>query len=826
VTKRSLTPGPANVPGPPTRLVGREEDVSAVLGMLDDAETRLITLTGPGGVGKTHLALETADRASSRFPDGVFVIWLSPVRNPELVLPTIAQALGLRETPGEVIVDVLVNALADRDALIVLDNMEQVVEAVPDIGVLIAATRRPRFLVTSRSPMRLRVEREYPVQPLPLPSNHPATGFDAISGNAAVQLFVERAQAARPSFALTDANAGAIADICRRLDGLPLAIELAAAMTPVLTPTALAGRMQRRLPLLVHGAADLPDRQRTLAGAIGWSYDLLDPAEQTLFRNLSVFAGSATLDAIDAITGHSGATLFTISSLVNKSLLMRLDDIGIPGTTEDEPRFRMLSTIREFAADALEESGESSDVHARLLAWLLEQAATAEVALTGPDQAAWLKRLDIEHDNIRALLAWALDHSPREGMLLASMMWRYWATRGGLSEGHAWLTRFLERPEGTDAERAKAYGSVGNLCIDLGDYPGAAAAYQRALGLWESIGETRGIANSLNGLGLVEWYQGDYDSARHRHETALALRRQIGDRFGQANSLTNLGNVIKDAGDASEARTYHLQALEIRQDLGDRVGVGFSYLNLADTGRRMRDPDNARQMFIKSLTAFRDVGDRLGEGYALHGLGLAELLAGNARLAARYLADGLDIRANLGDRRGIAECIEGIASAMTAGQRHADATVLFAAADTLRNRIGAPIPAPDQILLAPDMEFSHRELAPEDCARHQETGASLTLPDAISWAKRTATELAQSSEPRPQENGSLLSDREVDVVRLVAQGMTNGEVANELFLSRRTVDAHLRRIYDKLDLTSRADLVRYATLNGFVSSDPSLPPRD
>lgn len=807
------------IPVPPTRLLGREDDIAALTALLDDPGTRLVTLTGPGGVGKTHLALELARAISGHFADGVVFVPVAPIREPGLVLPAIAQVLGIRETPGSALIEALSSTISRKRMLIVLDNLEQVLEAAPDIGVLLAATEMPVVLATSRSPLHLRAEREFPVDPLPTPDVTTRSTAESLAGNAAVTLFIDRAQAVRPSFTLTDAYAPAIAEICRRLDGLPLAIELVAAMTRVLSPQALLDRIERRLHLEIAGATDLPDRQRTLQGTIAWSVALLLPNERSVFRRLAVFSRTASLDAIEKVCGdtevdHSDM-LSTITSLVDKSLLRHLDDTSNAG----EPHFRMLTTIREYATALLDESGEGDRVRSRHLDWLLELAAVAERELTGPDQVRWLQRLDNEHDNIRSALDWSLKHRPADGMRLASMVWRYWATRSLLTEGHSWLSRFLEHSvDADDATRARAFSSLGNLSIDLGDYPGASAAYLAALEIWERLSDTRGRANALNGLGLVEWYQGDYVSARSRHEAALAIRREINDRPGQANSLTNLGNAIKDLGDIDTARSLHEQALAFRKDLGDQAGIGYSYINLSDCARREGDHATAREMSARSLEAFRSVGDTLGIGYALHGLSMAHLQQGNRQAARSHVAEALAIRSDLGDRRGIVECIEVIATLAASGtdEQRAQAVTLFGASGALREQIGAPLPDPDRLTIEPVLAGLRRTLSGSSFTERWNAGTRMQITGAVALATTVTDDMSTEPVPAVAPPHSILSDREMEVVELVVSGLTNAQVADRLYLSRRTVDAHLRRIYDKLELSSRAELVRHAVEHDLV----------
>lgn len=800
-----------SLPQPPVRLLGRDRDTRATIELVTRADVRLVTLTGPGGVGKTHLALEVAALAAGAFPDGTAFVPLAAISDEQRVLPSIAEALGIRHGAGHPHRDRLVNALRHREMLIILDNFEQILGAAPEIGGLISACPSLTFLATSRSPLRLRAEREYPVAPLELPTSETAT-VAVVEHNASVSLFLERARAVRPGFELTESSAPAVAEICRRLDGLPLAIELAAAMMRILSPQTLLARMTHRLALLANGPADLPDRHRTLRRAIAWSYDLLTPEEQRLFRRLAVFSGGATLAAIEAMlpppaSSDEDATLALVASLVDKSLLDR--EVG----SDDDPRFAMLSTIQEYATERLAAIDDPISAWRAHLDWCLAFAQVAEPELTGPRQAHWLDQLDRERENLRAALSRSFEIGATTGLELATALWRYWSTRGSLPEGYDWLSRLIDRtPDAPDATRARAFTALGNIALDLGDYEAAYGAYGQALALWEQHQSPRGIADALNGLGLVDWYRGEMELAKARHQRSLHLRRALGDRRGEANSLTNLANALKDAGDATSARHLHHQALAIRAELGDRGGVGYSALNLGDIARRAGDAADARAWLEESLAAFREVGDALGVGYALQTIGLVAIQGGQLRQASRSFADALTVRRNLGDRRGMIECVEGIASVAGLSDRSADAARLFGAAQAQRARIAAPLPEPELVHYRPILDGVRQRLGDDSFVREMEEGSGLELEDVVTRATMIGIELAAA----PASAATPLSARELEVVRLIAAGLTNAQAADQLFLSRRTVDAHMRRIYDKLRLGSRGEVVRFALQHGLV----------
>ncbi|HEU5432304.1 MAG TPA: tetratricopeptide repeat protein, partial [Thermomicrobiales bacterium] len=623
-----------SLPVPPTPIVGRLKETAALTALLLRPETRLLTLIGPGGVGKTRLALEVAARAAAAFPDGVWFVELAPVADAALVVPVIAKTLGLRETGERPLVDRLVDALHGRRPLVVIDNVEHLTAAAPALGDLLAACAGLTILATSRQPLRLRAEREYAVDPLALPDLERLPPVGDLARIPAVDLFVRRAEAARPSFALTTENAPIVAEIAVRLDGLPLAIELAAARAKVLPAAGVLTRLERRLPLLTGGPRDMPARQQTLRATLDWSHHLLSPDEQALFRRLAVFAGGFTLEAAEQVGGgRPPPVLDLLASLVDQSLLRVLD------SDEDAPRFRMLETMREYAGDRLREAGEEHATQDRLAAWCLTLAERAEPELAGPAQERWLRRLTAEHDNLRAALAWAISRGDAATALrLAGALERFWTTQGLLGEGRRWLEQALGIDRGVaPAARVKALAVAGLLAYYQGDYDrttalaeetrqnahaignqigagialmllgdvaeaeddfaGAATLFEEALALFRQAGAQSRVGTMINRLGLVVWRQGDLGRAVALHEAALALRREMGDHVGVATSLMNLGLVVADLGDYERAAALQAESLTLDVEVGFARGLPDNLENFARIAEAIREDERAARLF-------------------------------------------------------------------------------------------------------------------------------------------------------------------------------------------------------------------------------------
>jgi predicted ATPase/class 3 adenylate cyclase len=626
---RTLDARPNNLPPQLTSFVGREEEIAEVERLL--GHTRLLTLTGPGGSGKSRLALAVAADLLTQFRDGSYFVDLSPVTDPALVPAAVANALGVPEAAGRPALDGVKEHLRDRELLQVVDNFEQVAEAGPVLEELLLAAPRLRTMVTSRVVLALRGEQEYAVPPLHVPDpGRLPRDLSALEGVEAVRLFRERARAANPRFSLTEQNAPVVADICARLDGLPLAIELAATRTKVLTPEQILSRLKRRLSILTSSSRTLPGRQRTLRAAIAWSYDLLDPVEQRLFGRLSVFTGGWTFESAEAVCDPEELGLDALdglTSLVDKSLIRRSEPPGRPS------RFSMLETIREFAQEQLEASGDLEPVRERHADHYLRLAEEAEPHLTGADQGEWLDRCDTEHANIRAALRWAIDRGQAgRAQAAAGALWRFWQQRGHLAEGRRWLEEVLAMPAGQarTAERAKALVAAGGIAW-WSDRAASRAPYAEALEIERELGDPARLAEALYNQAFVVAAEHDLEAAARLLEECLELFRRLGDERGVARVLAMqvVPDAMAGAWDRVMARLEEVAAIWRR--LGDRLQLAFDLIWLAFAHGRAGRPDDARAIALEALELFREADNPTGVALAF--LDLAFLLTWEGRHA-------------------------------------------------------------------------------------------------------------------------------------------------------------------------------------------------
>jgi predicted ATPase/transcriptional regulator with XRE-family HTH domain len=641
---------PSNLPVPLTRLIGREHELARTRELVLQDHVRLLTLVGAGGAGKTRLVVEAAAGLHEHFLDGVVFVNLVPIRDPELLIPTIADAVGVGEEGGRSRLERLQERLKTKRLLLVLDNFEHVSAAADLLVSLLSCCPGITALVTSREVLRVRGEHVLTVLPFRVPKDAQGAA-DLLARYPAVQLFVERAAAAKPGFSLTDQNASAVAELCLRLDGLPLAIELAAARSALFSPEAMLARLGSRLTLLTGGPRDVPLRQQTLRGTIDWSYGLLTESEQAFFRRLCVFIGGCTLDAIAAVCGSVGAleleNVESLASLVGKSLLWQ--DTALC----DEPRFLMLETIREFGLEQLERSGEAEAVHSAHADYYLRLVERAQPHLWGRAQAHWLDRLEQEHDNLRMALTWhvaAEDCAP--ALCMAGRLWRFWNIRGHWTEGLQWLEQALSRlPGGAPAQRWLALHGAGNLSLDLGEYETAKRYYEESLAVTQLIDHQRGVANSLLNLSLVASYQGELQQALDLQERALALHRTLGNTIGVALVLHNLASILVQQGDHDRAARLANESLACYRELHDCRGIAWALHDLALVAHRSGAYDRARVLFEESRAIYAELGAKNDLAWVVNDLGALLDDCAEHELAGALYEQSLRLASELGDRR-------------------------------------------------------------------------------------------------------------------------------------------------------------------------------
>ncbi len=692
-----VAPRPAPLPLPRSRLIDREQELAQAKTLLQEEDVGLVTLTGPGGVGKTRLALQVAADLAPQFADGVAFVSLASLKDPELVELPVARALQVPEADGQSLGERLLEYLRPRQLLLLLDNTEQLVSAAPLAARWLEADPGLKLLVTSREPLRVRDERVVPVLPLALPDSESLPDLETLAQVPAVALFVERVREVKPDFALTADNAQAIAEICRRLDGLPLALELAAARSNVLPPEALLARLEHRLPLLTHGARDLPQRQQTLRNTIAWSYDLLDESDKALFRRLAVFAGGFTLEAVEAVCvfdtaspassseADEGAVLEQLAQLLDKSLVQAQQGVG------GEPRFTMLETIHEYAQEQLEARGERATVQQQHAAYFLRLSEEADPQMFRPERDVWMERLDREEANLRAALSWckADKNAVQTGLRLVRALSFYWVLHSSVHEGRTWTEGMLERTDGTDrsAARGRALHGAGWLAWAEGDYEAASHRAEESLSIVREMGDKRESGNAEELLGLVRMGQQNSAAARPLLEESRTLFKDLGDVWGEASTLYLLGMAAYFSGDRAAARAYYEESLRLFHEQGDVFGVTLLVSALEVVVLPQRDEETARSLYEQSLPLLRASRDRGRLGIILINVGDIWLHQnGDEQQAKTLYKQGLHLWQDMqrvDNGFGIVRGLAGLAEVAAAQGRAERAGRLFGVADRL-----------------------------------------------------------------------------------------------------------------------------------------------
>jgi len=771
---------PTNLPAELTSFVGRENERADLVERFERGLAaggcRLVTLVGTGGTGKTRLALAVAEALRPRFPGGVWLVGLAALSDGSLVAGETAIALGLREEPGLPILTTLTNYLKPRALLLVLDNCEHIIDSCARLAAAcLAAAPALRLIATSREPLGVAGEQTYRVPSLPAPNPEAATSGAALSGNAAVQLFLERARASKHDFALTDQNARAVAAICARLDGLPLALELAAARLSAIPVEVIAARLSDRFKLLTGGPRTALPRQQTLRAALDWSYDLLTEPERVLLRRLSVFAGGCALEAAEAVCAgddiESWDVLDLLAALVNKSLVQTAE-------AQEGARYRLLETVRQYSAERREQAGEGEALQIRLLAWSLALAGQAERALRGPEQARWLAQLETELDNLRAVLGWSMEdpERARDGLALAGLLSDYWSVRGHFSEGRRWLEQGLSGARSPDpAVLARAEVAAGKLAHNMGDYEPARAHYAAALETQKERGDQAGAADTMrrlgtvakrlgrydeaaalygqslelatalrdrwgmaaahNNLGLVTNVRGDPEEAAHQYKAALAIFREAQDHGHVASVLNNLGCLAREQGDRASAAAQFTEALAIRRALDDKPGIAETSSNLGSVAFEESNLTGAQESYKESLALGRAIGDRAIVALACHNLARVLLAQGETVQAANCFRESLVLDELLGDVVSVVATLEEVAKALSSTGDQQGAATLLGAASVVRDEMSVP--------LSPVSRADHEQLlgavrtalGNEQFAAAWDAGTKLNLSAAAALAR-------------------------------------------------------------------------------------------
>jgi predicted ATPase/DNA-binding CsgD family transcriptional regulator len=809
---------PNNLPLQVNRFIGREREMTAVRGLL--ATTRLLTLTGAGGSGKTRLALQVATDLLEEFEHGVWWVELAALSDPMLVPQAVASAVGIPERAGCTLTEALSDALRPKQLLLVLDNCEHLLAAcVQLIETLLHTCSQLRVLATSREALTITGETIWLVLPLRVPDTYQPPPIEGLLTYEAVHLFVERARSVLPAFTLTPENASAVVQVCRRLDGMPLAIELAAARIRALSVEQIVARLDDAYRLLTGGSRSALPRQQTLRAAMDWSYSLLSAHEQAFFRRLSVFAGSFSLEAAEAICagepGEAYDVLAVLSSLIDKSLVLMEQ-------RSNEARYRLLETIRQYGQDKLQECAEAAQVRRAHRDWYARLAEQAESETLEARQESVFERLEAEHDNLRAAIGWSLDHQEAEtAAQIGAAIHRFWLFRGYMSEGRSFLERALSGFSKQTAVRAQALNVAATLASLQDDYQRARTLAEESLQLSHELAESKQTGYALYILGRLARIEGNYASAVTSFEESLALFRELGQQQDIALVLSGLGLAVMYLGEYERATAFCEESLALSRELGEPHAIASWLTNLGMVMRARGDAQRAKELCEESLAMRRALLYKGGCAHTLTVLGRIALDQGEYERSTACYQESLTLRQETGEKEGIATALEGLAAVTGMQGQPVCAARLSGAASSLRTLLGAPLPPIDRHSYEQTVAALRAQLDEPTFLNAWTEGQAMTLEEAIAEAVlvKAREHIPPTTPPAPVETPSTspsrgnpfgLTAREIEVLRLVTQGLTTTHIAEQLMISPRTADAHLRSIYSKLEVTSRAAATRSA----------------
>jgi non-specific serine/threonine protein kinase len=800
---------PNNLGLQPTRLIGREHELEEISRTLLRSDLRLLTLTGPGGTGKTRLAIACAERLLRHFPDGVYFVDLAPLRDPSFVLSEIARALQVPEPSSGGLSDALLRLLHDKFLLLVLDNFEHVRAAAPDVSTLLGGAAGLKALVTSRTPLHVRWEHEVPIPPLTLPELHSTPDAASLARSPAVALFVERARAVRPDFAVTSGNARALAEICIRLDGLPLALELAAARIKALAAGDLLALLERRLEPFGVGASDAVPRQRTLRATMMWSHDLLGPPERTLFRRLAIFAGGWSADAAQAVCAGGDVTATDVVDLLSRLVdqsLVQMEEV------DGKSRFRLLETVRQFGHDLLESSGDIDWLRRQHATYFLGVAETLgpEPRVFGPEASSVRAELERERDNMRAALRWFIEQEePEFALRMADALQSFWYVRGPYIETRRVLQQVLAMPGASPPTvlRASLLNGAAIAAFMNGDAASARDLNEQALAIARAKNDLFVAGRALQSLANAFDLQGHSLEARNLAEEALSLYRRVGSQFREAAVLTNLSRYSRKLGDIDAARTLAEQALTIARSLASGWLISSALLGLANALRDQGKLEPARTVLKEAVALSSRDRDRRELAFCLDVLGQVALVQGRPSEAHTQLLESLRLCWELGEQARVADVLETLSQLVAVGGQRHEALRLAGAATALREKLRVAAPSRTRTFQQPWMDQARKALGEESVAAFLSEGQAMTTDEAVRDALNI--ELGSSSATE-MDSRSPLTRREAQVARLVARGMGNRAIADELVITEGTVEVHVKRILSKLGFRSRSQVAVWA----------------